>query len=213
MKKNFSIFFMATWLALCLAGCSQEVLVTQGKSLGTVEVYPAAGDFSVFIDTDGVWSASSPETWVHVPADLFKDAGAIIVGYDSNESVVGAPRFNRLGHVIVRTYDGATADTLYIRQQGIEAFISLEDATVPASGGSCYIPLRTNLTGAQRGSISCSSDAGWIVSPEIGADFRSILFTAESGSSREGMLTVSFTDEWGLVTSAGCKISQREGGQ
>lgn len=213
MIKRFSIFFLAACLALSFESCSQEVLVTQGKSLGTREVYPAAGDFSVFIETDGVWSVSSPQAWIHVPGGLFKGAGAVIVSYDTNESVVGAPRFNRLGQVIVKTYDGATADTLYVRQQGIEPFISLEDATIPASGGECYIPVYTNLTGAQRASIGCTSDADWIISPSVGSDCRGILFTAGKGSSRDGNLTVSFTDEWGQVTSAGCKIMQREGGK
>ena len=213
MTKRLSIFLLAAGLAACLAGCSREVLVTQGKSLGVKEVYPAAGDFSAFINTEGVWSVSSPEAWIHVPGGLFKDPGAVIVSYDSNESVVGAPRFNRLGHVVVKTYDGAAADTLYIRQQGIEPYISLEDTTVPTSGGSCYIPLYTNLTGAQRGSIICTSDAGWISEVSLGPDCRGVVISAAQGSGREGRISVSFKDEWGIETVASCKIIQREGGQ
>ena len=204
MTKRLSIFLLAAGLAACLAGCSREVLVTQGKSLGVKEVYPAAGDFSAFINTEGVWSVSSPEAWIHVPGGLFKDPGAVIVSYDSNESVVGAP---------LKTYDGAAADTLYIRQQGIEPYISLEDTAVSASGGSCYIPLYTNLTGAQRGSISCTSDAGWISGVSLGPDCRGLVISVAPGSGREGRISVSFKDEWGIETVASCKIIQREGGQ
>ena len=206
MRINISILLLTLG---CLWGCSQEVLVTQGKSLGEKEVYPAAGDFSVFVETTGVWSVSSPEDWIHVPAGWFRDNHAVIVAYDSNESVVGAPRFNRIGHVIVKTFDGAAADTLYVRQQGIEPYLAMDaEVTVPSSGGSCYIPVYTNLTSAQRGSIICQADAQWISGPALGKDCTGVSFDAAPGSGRSCRLTVTFTDAWGLVARAETIIKQ-----
>lgn len=206
MMKKFGILVAAV---IILGACSREVIVPQGRSLGVKEVYPAAGDFSVLVSTEGVWSVSSPEQWIHVPGDWFRDNHAIIVSYDSNESTVGAPRFNRLGHVIVKTYDGAAADTLYIRQQGIEPFLSLDaENVISSSGGKCYIPVYTNLTSDQRGSISCVADADWVLSAEFGREGQGISFEAAAGSGRECRLVMSFTDGWGRVSSAETTIRQ-----
>ena len=209
MVKRIRILFLSLGAAAALAGCSKEVLVTTGGSLGVKEVFPAAGDFTLLVNTAGVWSVSSPESWIHLPGDWFRDSHAVIVAYDSNESVIGAPRFNRTGHVVVRTYDGAVADTLYIKQQGIEPFIELDaETSVPASGGSCFIPVRTNLTSSQRGSVVCSADAGWITGPVFGRDGLGISVEAAPGSGRSCRLTMTFTDGWGLVTRAETTITQ-----
>lgn len=200
---------MTLGLAACLSGCRQEVILTRGKSLGEKQVYPAAGDFSMLVSTSGVWSVSSPEPWIHLPGEWFRDDHAIIVAYDSNESVIGAPRFNRLGHVIVKTWDGAAADTLYIKQQGIEPYLEMDAETpVPSSGGNCFIPVRTNLTSSQGGSIVCSADAGWISNPVFAREGAGISFEAAPGSGRSCRLEMAFTDGWGIVTRAQTTLTQ-----
>lgn len=207
--KRFRILFLTLGLVAGLSGCKQEVILTRGKSLGEKEVYPAAGDFSMLVSTSGVWSVSSPESWIHLPGDWFRDDHAIIVAYDSNESVIGAPRFNRLGHVIVKTYDGAAADTLYIKQQGIEPFLEMDaESRVPSSGGNCFIPVRTNLTSSQGGSIVCRADADWIFSPVFAREGLGISFEAAPGSGRSCRLEMTFTDGWGLVTRAETILTQ-----
>lgn len=207
--KRLRILLLILGIAAGLAGCKQEVILTGGKSLGVKEVYPAAGDFSLLVSTTGVWSVSSPEPWVHVPGDWFRDDHAIIVAYDSNESVIGAPRFNRLGHVVVKTYDGAAADTLYIKQQGIEPYLEMDtENPVPSSGGGCFIPVRTNLTSSQSGSIVCRADADWISNPVFAREGQGISFDAAPGSGRSCRLTMTFTDGWGLVTRAETTITQ-----
>ena len=209
MKNLTKILFGLALAASLLAGCRKEVLLTQGKSLGEKELPPSAGSFSMFVRTEGVWSVSAAEDWIRVPSGLFKGNYGVEVSYLSNESYAGVHRFNRLGHVIVKTYDGATADTLYVRQRGIEPFIAFdEDNTIPPGGGEFSIPVHTNLGGAQRGSIICTSDAGWISNPVFGKDCASVEFTASQGSSRSAKLTFSFTDAWGLVTCAECTINQ-----
>lgn len=210
MKNLLKIMTGLALVSALLCSCKKEVLETQGKSLGVKELYPSAGSFSMYIRTSGVWSVSSPESWIHVPSGFFKDNYGVEVKYDSNESHAGLHRFNRLGHVIIKTYDGATADTLYVRQKGIEPFIAFdEENIIPSSGGACSIPVHTNLGGEQRGSIVCISSEGWISSPVFGRDCASVEFDAASGASRRASITLAFTDAWGIVTEASCIIKQQ----
>lgn len=209
MRTRIGILIVTLGLVACLSGCNQEVILTRGKSLGEKEVYPAAGEFSLLVSTSGVWSVSSPESWIHLPSDWFRDDHAVMVAYDSNESVIGAPRFNRLGHVIVKTYDGAAADTLYIKQQGIEPYLEMDaESRISSSGGGCFISVRTNLTSSQSGSIVCRADADWISNPVFAREGQGISFEAAPGSGRSCRLEMTFTDGWGLVTRAQTTITQ-----
>lgn len=207
MNKSSIILCLAV-LTSWLCSCNKEVLVTRGEVIASKEVPAQTGDFSIYVKTTGVWSASTIEDWLHVSSTLAKDNSVLQVRYDSNESYEGAPRFNRLGHVVISTYDGATADTVLVRQKGIEPFIEIDSCQIPAAGGICIVPVRTNLTGAQRGGMSFVCDASWISSVEWSADGAGIRLEASAGSGREASLSFSFTDDWGVTTKTECLIKQ-----
>ncbi|MBR0240484.1 MAG: BACON domain-containing protein [Bacteroidales bacterium] len=196
-------------LIMSAVSCRKEVLEVKGGSLGTKTVEAAEGSFSMFVQTDGVWQVSSPQDWIHLPSGMFKDNSSVLVSYDSNESADGVLKFNRLGHVVVKTADGAAADTLYVRQRGIEPFISFTgDYSAPSAGGYCSVPVLTNLGGSQRPGISLSADASWMSDIAFEKDCAGVGFTVQAGSGRNASLTFSFTDEWGVTTNASCKINQ-----
>ena len=207
MKNKLSIFFLSIGLALCLSGCSREVLVTQGKSLGTREVYPAAGDFSVFIKTDGVWSVSSPEKWIHVPEDLFKDASALIVRYDSNESDFITFKPVRKGAIVIQSLGTMVADTLWVLQQGIpdgKEYESLPQNSYiefPEGQIETLRILYANVKGA-----SASAIASWTAS--VGADVNCLI--ADDGLSitlKDG----TSADEIGTLASPSALFAKARG--
>lgn len=207
MKTTVKIFCLAA-LCFSLCACTKEVLRTSGEVIAEKEVSAQKGDFSVYVKTTGVWRASAQEDWIHVTSELFKDNCVLAVEYDSNESYEGNPRFNRIGHLLIKTYDGATADTVIVRQKGIEPFIEADQFQIPSAGGKCIVPVRTNLTGAQRSGMSFKCSADWISNIDWSADGDGISIEAASGSGRETSIEFSFTDPWGITTKTECKIKQ-----
>lgn len=210
MKTLKSILIIAA-LAAMSASCAKEVLLTSGKDLGHRIVDAKAGQFPVYVETSGVWSAKSLDEWITVSPDLHKDATTFIVNYASNESREGDNRFNRIGRVVVCTYDGATADTLQVWQRGIAPYVGISgDGIVPTEGGRCNVPLRTNLSDSERRGITVSSAAPWVKSVAYSPDGRSLDLDLAAGSAREAVITFTHTPIWGESTSFELKIKQED---
>lgn len=210
MKTLKSIMIIAV-LAAMSCSCTKAVLLTSGKNLGHRIVDAKEGEFPVYVTTTGVWSASSLDRWISVAPDLHKDATTFVVNYESNESREGDIRFNRIGRVVIKTYDGATADTLEVWQRGIVPFVEVAgDGILPAKGGKCKLPLLTNLSDTERAGISIKSGAAWIKSAEYSADGRSLDLDIQAGSSREAVITLTHTPIWGESTSFELKVKQED---
>ena len=204
MKKILSLL-----LTFALAACSKEVLQPVEQSLGCKTVEAAAGSFQVLVTADAVWEVSTEDDWIDVAPGWHRSASAFVVNYASNESIEGACRFNRTGHIAVKTYDGALVGVLELRQKGIDPFIEFTQCEygLPAAGGICDLALRTNLGDAQRASIRVDAQAAWL-EPSWGRDGRSVRLQVQAGSNRSASVRVQFTDCWGQVTEAACTVTQ-----
>ena len=115
--KTRTFIFIVTLASVLLSACTKEVLKTSGKVLGERTVSAEAGDFPVLVTTTGVWTAASLSDWIKVDGQMHKDQGTILVRYGANTSYLGKNCFNRLGKVLVKTVDGAEADTLFVKQR------------------------------------------------------------------------------------------------
>ena len=203
------ISYIIPILRLVLASCQKEVQQTTGAVKAQTELSARSGSFVAYVETEGVWSAEALEDWLHVDQAYHKDHNAVEVEYDSYESVPGYMRFNRMGHVVIRTYDGFAADTLVVKQRGSEPVLSFAEVNlISAEGGDVSVPFTTNLSDRERPYVRLTTDSAWIKDPVWGRDGVSVSFTAEPGSSREGTVTVTYTDGWGQVTASVCRIRQ-----
>ena len=200
MKKTLAILSLG---ALLLSGCTVEVLSPTGKISADAYVPAKAGEFVAFVETEGVWNACALSSWLSVEEKLRRGSGSLGVAYSSNESVPGDRRFNRVGYVLVKTYDGATADTLRVYQAGLAPFLEIPPYGIGSAEGDVYVPFNTNLTDSERKSVSFSADASWVEEVTWAACGDSLLLrcaTSPLGSPAE--IQASFRDEWGNVTLA-----------
>lgn len=193
--------------ALFAVACNKEVLLTTEQEGGILMVGVAKGEVPVLVETDGVWYAETSDNWIQVSGEYRKDKGSFIVKYESNESTDGDRRFNREGCVRVRTFDGAVVKNIRLRQYGLTPFIEIPDAVVSTAAGTYSIPVFTNLTDRERASIVCSSNSGSISGIVWGKSGADISFNA-AGSTENVVLTVTFTDAWGLEYKVEGKVNR-----
>ena len=209
MKRIVYIFIA---MILFCSSCAKEVLQTVYVDLGKKTVGVDAGSFPVKVTTEGVWYAESQSSWITVDGTLHNSDGTFVVRYDSNASTEGDWRFNRIGLVHVKTYDGATTAVLSVWQKGISPVISFADVNkIPTAGGACSVPCTTNLTDAERSRISLSCSQSWISDLQWGRDGRSVTFIADTGSQgREAAIELVHTDAWGIATETSFTIRQED---
>lgn len=210
MKKR-AFIFIVTLASILLSACTKEVLTTSGKVLGERIVLAEEGEFPVLVTTTGVWKAVSLADWINVDGEMHKDQSTIVVKYGSNTSYLGKNCFNRLGKVVVQTVDGAEADTLYVKQRGLDPFFSCpEIGEVPLSSGRFSVPVNSNFTDSQRPRLSFTSNVSWVSNISWGYDGRSIAFdVTKADSAREAIIYLTFTPEWGDVFKGECPIVQK----
>lgn len=206
------IVYIIVAAALFCSSCAKEVLQTTYVDLGKKTVGVEAGSFPVKVTIEGVWYAESQSSWIDVDGSLHKSDGTFLISYDSNASSEGDWRFNRIGKVHVKTYDGATTAVISVWQKGISPVITFAEINkVPVAGGECSVPCTTNLTDAERGGISLTCDQTWISGLSWGRDGRSVTFTAAAGSQgREAVIKLVHTDAWGIATEAICTVRQED---
>lgn len=207
--KHLSFTLLAI-IGVLLSGCTKEIIGAQGEVIATKVVTAEAGSFTAAIHTYGVWQAVAECDWLHVDSEYKKGEYAITIHYDSNESSETKRRFNRTGCVVIKTYDGYTADTIRVQQMGLVPIINLQNAEVAAEGGKVIVPLNTNLSDEVRDAIKCSANAEWVQDVQFGYDATSVIANvkANGGSQRECSITMSFTDGWGQVTNSTCTLIQ-----
>lgn len=195
------------FVLLLAVSCSREVLQVTEADGGMRVVSASAGSFPILVTSDCVWSASSADKWIKINPEYRDGTGSFIVNYESNESVGGDRRFNRTGHIVVKTYDGAVLTTITVRQYGMAPFMEIPQAYIGSSAGQQSIPFHTNLTDRERSSVSCCCQSGLISNLRWSDDGEHITFMADEGSD-PFTITVTFTDAWGESYSASGKINR-----
>ena len=206
MKRLLYIFV----ILLCTS-CVKGVLQPTYVDLGSKTVGIDAGTFPVRITVEGVWYAESQVSWLKVDESLHDSDGTFTVRYESNTSSEGDWRFNRVGTVLVKTYDGAVTGTIKVLQKGMTPEIRFADVNkIPVAGGQCKVTCLTNLTDSERSGISFRCQETWIKDICWSLDGRSVDFTAEAGVARQAKVTMIYTDAWGQVTEVEFTVSQEE---
>lgn len=214
MNKTYLLSIFAA--LLIMGGCTKvEVIDVQGKVLAEKIVPVEAGSFQLPVTVNEtsrlVWRARAVSEWLHVPDQNWKqNAYNIIINYDSNESSAYVRNFARAGHVVIETYDGFVADTIVVRQRGMNPIMSLKDVEVEASVTECEIEFNSNLIDTCRPNMTFSSNADWVTSVEyLGCGTHLLVkFSANEGEAREAEIKVSFTDACGETTETKCVLTQ-----
>lgn len=211
MKMKHTLLLLSLAGALALCSCTKEVLRTCGRVLGEKTVSSAEGDFLMLVTTDGVWSAASLSSWITVDESLHKGRSTVRVQYASNASSFGDNRFNRLGKVVIVTWDGGQADTLVIRQRGLDpVFQSVGDAVVPLAKGRYSIAVSTNFSDRERPALTFAGGAPWMRDVSFGDDGQSILLDVdEARAERRADVTVRFIPEWGDPYTTVIPVTQK----
>ena len=206
MKRLLYIFV----ILLCTS-CVKGVLQPVSVDLGSKTVDIEAGSFPVRITVEGVWYAESQVSWLLVDDALHDSDGTFTVRYESNASSEGDWRFNRVGTVLVKTYDGAVVGMIKVLQKGITPEIRFADLIrIPLAGGQCKVACETNLTDSERSGIAFSCQETWIKDICWSLDGRSVDFVAEAGGPRQAVVKMIYTDAWGQSTEVEFIVSQEE---
>ena len=194
------------------ASCTKEVLVTTGEVIAEKVVPAEAGKFHVAVTTTGVWQATPVDSWLHVDEGLVNGDYAITISYDSNESTAARRNFNRVGYVVIATYDKYTADTIRVKQKGLTPFMKLQSVVVEATAERCSIPFDTNLTHEQHPMVVCRASEPWVRSVAINdsSTALNVELEANNGVERQSTIEVSFTDAWGEATTVYCTLTQKQ---
>jgi hypothetical protein len=200
---------------LLLPSCTKEVVGVTGKVINEKYVSAEEGSFPMIVTMDGVWTAEVLEDWLSISEDCkgyIKGDYAVTVNYASNQSTESRRHFNRLGHVVIRSYDGFMADTVLVKQYGLRPYLELPEAVdVPAEALTYAIVLATNLTDEQRPNITCEASAAWVESVALN-DAKTALdlvLAPYEGVERSAEVTFRFTDAWGEATEKTCTITQK----
>lgn len=191
--------------------CAKTELQPTYLDLGKKTVGIEAGNFPVKITVEGVWYAESEASWIDIDSSLHDSDGTFSVRYESNASSEGDWRFNRKGVVLVKTFDGAVVGSITVLQKGIEPEITFAPVNkIPIAGGECKIPFITNLTDSERSGISFTCVESWINDIRWSMDGRSVDLTASAGQARQAVITMVYTDAWGISTDVEFMVSQEE---
>ncbi len=96
----------------------------------------------------------------------------------------------------------------------VSVSLSYSSLTVPYGGDDCFV-FYLIINGEDDGTVSCSTDAGWIIGLDCSIDnYVGFTVTANYGvSARTGTVTVSYSDSAGGSASASLTVVQECGGE
>ena len=183
--KTSRIILLITAAALCLS-CenNREPEVKAGKNIGEIYVTAAPGSRSVLVSLDGLWRVRSCEDWISTDVNGRDGEGAFTFRYGSNESDFFVSNPVRRGAIVIQSLKTMTADTLYVRQQGVpdgKEYQSIpKDSYIEFLEGSfrSVSVLYANVQGAEE-----AAAGAWIAS--VGADINCIVWTDSLSISRK----------------------------
>lgn len=211
--KSIKHISIAAAIVLLMAACTKEVVGVSGRVIGEQYVSAEEGEFPIIVSMNTVWTAQTMEDWLSISEDCegyIQGDYAVTVRYTSNQSTESRRNFNRLGHVIIRSYDGFKADTVLVKQRGLDPFVELQSAVV--EGTECQVKLNTNLTDEQRPNIVCKADDSWVRSVAMNDAKTALNITLapnDSGAERTTIIRFVFTDAWGQGTEENCSLTQK----
>lgn len=215
MRKTYLLVIMAALFAAF--SCTKvEVIDVQGEVIAVKEMAVQGGTFMLPITVQNenklVWKVRPLNEWLHVDdAEWKQNAYNVLVRCDSNESSSNSRNFARVGHLVVETYDGFVADTVVVKQRGLQPSVKLSDATAEATETTCLVTFNTNLTDACRPNITFSADAEWVEGFEYLGNGVALEVTiaANGGAERSANIKVVFVDAWGDAHSSECVLTQK----
>jgi hypothetical protein len=118
--------------------------------------------------------------------------------------------FARVGYLAVETLDQFVVDTVVVKQRGLTPYMELTDTTIAASETTGDIPFNSNLTDECRPTMTFSADANWVESVVyLGCGTHlEVKVKPNTNVERTSVITVTFTDACGEVTTADCVLTQ-----
>lgn len=217
-----SLKYITLALAIGLGSVSCTKENTEGEGLyagknSTTYVSSDSGILEFEIQTEGSWSASpvnsTTKTWTSFEGPSQGQGKATLsIQYRANNT------FSREGRIAVKLGEARIADTIVIRQYGLTPTIEFRETTakVYPIGGKTIFKIATNLSGSLLERIRFSmanlegSDKEWISEGEVSnnGEIASCEISANQETDRKADLSISFTDDWGIVHSTTCEVSQ-----
>ncbi len=214
-----------TVIALCVAAsalvcaCTQELVeTTEGGELGAKNkitvVGSDAGSENIAVLSNGRYSIEllNDADWLSFPATSEGDKG-VAVSFTANTG-------NRRQAVLHLSLDGDNHhDTLYVRQRGNAPELKFKNAGITVKGSeaseiACELATNVPLEEIEADIEYTKGGSSWIGNVDIVAreDADVLLFAAEANESdsqvRKAVVTLSYTDGWGLKHSAAGYITQ-----
>lgn len=208
------------YMLLAVAGgavavsCDKEPEIrTQGTSLGEIEVSAESGFRSIAVNTTGVWYVGEADgaAWISFDDTIGRDNGAFTVYYESNKSDLSVTRLRRMARIVVSTADKYTADTLYLKQNGVPSVLRFRDCSVelPATAGEHFVYVTSNIPAEEVHAVDVSSDQPWIRNVRFDNSSRVVFTLDAADAERRGNISLRFTDAWGESSESVLEIIQK----
>ena len=214
MKRYIQYMLLCMTCAVATVSCDKEPEIrTQGSSLGTIEVSADEGHVSVAVNTSGIWYVGEADHvgWISFDDTVGKDNGAFTVYYDSNKSDLVETHLRRMARIVVSTADKYTADTLYLKQNGVPAVLRFKESVIelPVASGEYSTDVTSNIPAGESGAIRIYPDQTWIRNVRFDNSSK-VGFTLDTASAeRSGNITLEFTDAWGETSRSVLEIIQK----
>ena len=205
MKLSSSLLCIAC-TSLALYSCTREKIVSEEGIFGNtsaVIINTEGGTKTVDIFSDGNWNASlsnETRTWVSITGpESGNGNGSVSLKYKPNTSLP------RVGTMYVASDSRATIDTVLLKQPGITPALTFTSGRLSFSnvGSSLPAELDTNIPVADFGRFSVDIQYDGIeewLDAELSSDLKCMNVTVLDNTkfeSREAVLTLTFSDEWG----------------
>ena len=149
--------------------------------------------------------------WISFDDTVGKDNGDFTVYYDSNKSDLVETHLRRMARIVVSTADKYTADTLYLKQNGVPAVLRFKESVIelPVASGEYSTDVTSNIPAGESGAIRIYPDQAWIRNVRFDNSSK-VGFTLDTASAeRSGNITLEFTDAWGETSRSVLEIIQK----
>ncbi len=206
-------FFFLLGLIACQDDEATQFKTDLALNSTIVRVPEKAGTTRILVYSDKDWSVRflDPEVaWASVAVPTGSGNGEFLVDFESNENQL--PRSTK-----ILIHNNAKADTVDLQQKGITPVIAITDTDIMGiagggrmkSGIACNIPfelIQTTIT------YPAGSGNSWIT--EVNIQDGSLKFRLERSTEtvvREGLLSLRYTDAFGIVVEDSIRIKQSPG--
>ena len=214
---NLKYLIFIAVLGLCSCGDDEKGLSDPGASKATtVYVNSEGGSTLLQVKSNGEWTVTSDKStqkWATLESTSGTGDGSFSIKYKENNS------FARCGVFFVKLAKDNIADTIYLKQYGLQPILDFiaKDAKISAFGKDAVFSVNTNFPASFKSAIKLEAVqpdltvANWITEMALSADLSEVsckILSNDSKTERQASLKMVYIDNWGDTIQSAISILQ-----